>query len=346
MQRESGVVDRATAAALLASSPVADMWLDDTGRLQWLSSGAVGLLQDGGAAVGATLASLVAGEEQERVTAWLGGDLAAPCACRLAGREVLLYGRRLAPPVSGWRLTAVVAQPLEQDRRLRRLAAAIAHDFNNVLGAVGMFCQLLQGETVPTAAASFLGHLHTACRLGQNFTANLQLLSGRRTPRPAREALGRVVQGLESVLQGLLGDGFTLRLEIAASELPVVVDAGFVEQALLNLVKNAREAMPAGGVVAVRVERLDLSSPVAGVGGEVPAGTYMAIAVQDEGRGIAPALVDRVWELEFSSKETKAGVGLGLWVVRRIAELSGARLLLSSAEGEGTTVSLLFSPAV
>ncbi len=347
MQRESATMDRATAAAFLASSPLAEMWIDDAGRLQWLSSRAESLVRSaaGEAAIGSGFVDLVADTDRKRVAAWLDGDLAAPCPCRLADREALLYGRRLSPPASGCRVTVVEAQPLAHDRRLRRLAAAIAHDFNNVLGAVGVFCQLLQGGALPPSEASFVGHLHTACRLGQNFTANLQLLSGRRAPRLAKEALGPIVQGIEPVLRGLLGEGFVLRLEVTEDELPVMVDAGFVEQAVLNLVKNAREAMPSGGVVAVRVARLDLPSPVAGVDGEVPAGTYMAIAVQDEGRGIPAAAQERVWDLEYTSKETKAGVGLGLWVVRRIAELLAARLLLSSAEGNGTTVSLLLPPA-
>jgi len=240
------------------------------------------------------------------------------------------------------RVSVVVEPPLEEDDRLQRLASAIAHDFNNVLGSVGVFSQLLQGSDLPSPEASFVDHLLVACRLGQNFTANLQVLAGRRAARPSTVSLRQVVQGIESVLRGMLLDGFSFVLDLAEEERPVLVDTFFVEQALINLVKNAREAMPSGGTITLRSGLQSLDTPRPGPLGEVPVGTYMALQLQDQGRGIPATLHPVIWDITYTTKESKAGIGLGLWVVRRIMQMSGGHLLLDSIEGGGSTFILLF----
>ncbi len=334
------------ARALLEESPNAEFWLDEDMTVRYASAAAALLA---GVSVemlaGMAFCRLVCEKDRGDCESWLTGAEDAPLDCRLAAGQaaVRLYRRCLAGDPGGIRVSVVLQPAPDQDRRLGNMAAALAHDFNNTLGSAAVFGQLLKGSNLPAELAAFVDHLLVACRLGQNFTANLQIFSGRRTPRPSSLALAAVVHELEPVLRGMVQEECTLVFEFADPAEPIQADRFMVEQALINLVQNAREAMLEGGRMTVRcMLRVLENAAVSPDGQQVAAGRYMVLAVQDEGRGIARQDLGRIFDATYTTKQSKADIGLGLWVVRRIMQMTGGHVLVDSAIDHGSTFSLLF----
>lgn len=222
------------------------------------------------------------------------------------------------------------AQRLET---LGRLAGGVAHDFNNVLTVVQSCAELaqrryLRGED----AAVELTEIRLACERAQRLTRQLLTLSRREPLRSQELDLGQLVRGAEGMLASLAGDAIALQLELAEG-LRVRSEPARVEQVLLNLAMNARDAMPAGGRLVVRV-RLDQAAP-----DEEP---WVALDVTDTGVGMTSATLERALEPFFTTKEAGQGTGLGLATVHQAVAQVGGRITLDSAPGEGTTVTLRF----
>jgi signal transduction histidine kinase len=227
-----------------------------------------------------------------------------------------------------------------------RLAAGLAHDFNNalhvVLGNLGRVEARLPDEADVRTA------LGRAKRAGEHVAAlTRQLLAfARRSgldPRPV--ALNTVLAGSGEALSRVLGEGVELRYDLDPGLPPCVVDPARVEAALLDLLANARDAMPGGGRATVRTGTawLDEAAVVAGGDGLRP-GRYVVLAVEDEGPGMPPEVLARAAEPFFTTKAGK-GTGLGLATVHGFVRQSGGRLEISSAPGRGTTVRMLFPAA-
>jgi two-component system, cell cycle sensor histidine kinase and response regulator CckA len=120
----------------------------------------------------------------------------------------------------------------------------------------------------------------------------------------------------------------------------VLVDQGQVEQVVINLVVNARDAMPDGGTLTIRTSNISVAEPMAAAGEMLPAGEYVRIDIVDTGTGIDPAIIDRIFEPFFSTKPMGAGTGLGLATVYGIVKQSGGHVVIVSKQGEGTTFSI------
>jgi signal transduction histidine kinase/ActR/RegA family two-component response regulator len=242
--------------------------------------------------------------------------------------------------LGGERLEAQLAQTLRL-QAVGQLAGGIAHDFNNLLTAMIGFCDLLLLRHRP-GDQSFADVMQI--RQNANRAASLvrQLLaySRQQTLQPRVISLSEVLAELAHLLRRLIGGAIDLKLEHGRDIHPVMVDQGQVEQVVINLVVNARDAMPEGGTLTIRTANLTAAAPMPAVGEMLPAGDYARIDIVDTGSGIEPEIIDRIFEPFFSTKPVGAGTGLGLATVYGIVKQSGGHVAIESEMGAGTTFSI------
>jgi two-component system cell cycle sensor histidine kinase/response regulator CckA len=245
-----------------------------------------------------------------------------------------------APRAGDERLEAQLAQTLRL-QAVGQLAGGIAHDFNNLLTAMIGFCDLLLLRHRP-GDQSFADVMQI--RQNANRAASLvrQLLaySRQQTLQPRMISLSEVLAELAHLLRRLIGGAITLKLEHGRDIYPVLVDQGQVEQVVINLVVNARDAMPEGGTLTIRTTNANIETPMPAAGEMLPPGDYVRIDIVDTGSGIAPEIADRIFEPFFSTKPVGAGTGLGLATVYGIVKQSGGHVVIASKLGEGTTFSV------
>jgi len=236
-----------------------------------------------------------------------------------------------------------LADELRQSQKLEaigRLAGGVAHDFNNLLTAITANAALAREDLGPDhpARASIEGVLDAA-RRAAGLTRQL-LAFGRRQPiEPRPLDLSACVEGMRGILAPLLGERVELELRLAPGLPAAVADPVQVEQVLINLAANARDAIaPGGGRITVTTAARTVER--AGTGAR--AGRYVELAVSDDGAGIPPHLLPHVFEPFFTTKAPGAGTGLGLATVYGIARQHGGLAEISSEVGRGTTVRVLF----
>ncbi|MDX1566560.1 MAG: PAS domain S-box protein [Longimicrobiales bacterium] len=235
------------------------------------------------------------------------------------------------------------AQKMES---IGQLAGGIAHDFNNLLTVVLGECEIALnavGEDDPLESS--LTHIRSAGQRASMLTRQLLTFSRRQPVDPVVFDLNEVVRDMESMLTRVIGEKIRLETRVGADPVPVRADRGQVEQVLVNLVVNARDAMPDGGTVRIETAtaRLDDHHPQVPV--EVPPGEYVLLAVTDTGVGMTDDVMDHVFEPFFTTKEMGKGTGLGLATCYGIAQQAGGFMEAESEPGEGTTMKLYLPTA-
>ena len=259
------------------------------------------------------------------------------------GRPLGLAGQ-LADVTERVALDAQLAHA-ERLEAIGRVAGGIAHDFNNTLTAIGGFATLIGDETAdPDAVRADATTIVDVVDRSRQLTRQLLAFARRTTLEPAVVDIRTTVHTLEPMLHRLLGD---VVVDIRQPSDPLVarVDAGQLEQAVVNLAVNARDAMPHGGSVTVATRRARLSP------GDIEddpavAGPFVAVSVSDTGSGMTDDVLARVFEPFFTTKEAGRGTGLGLAMVRDFMRQSGGHVRLASGPGVGTTVELLLPELV
>jgi PAS domain S-box-containing protein len=224
-----------------------------------------------------------------------------------------------------------------------QLTGGIAHDFNNLLAVVIGNLEFL-GERIRQDAQS-TKLLETATRAadrGADLTRRLLTFARRQPLRPAPANLNDIVSGITDMLGRTLGEMISVRVHLAESLWSVIVDHSQVENALLNLAVNSRDAMPNGGQLLITTRNMSVDAEVKTSFWEIPAGQYVEVAVSDTGIGMAPETLSRVFEPFFTTKETGKGTGLGLSMVYGFVTQSGGRIKIYSEVGQGTTVKMYF----
>jgi two-component system cell cycle sensor histidine kinase/response regulator CckA len=219
-----------------------------------------------------------------------------------------------------------------------RLAGGVAHDFNNVLTVVRGTAELALAELRPgdPLRGDLEEILRAAARAG-GLTAQLLAFSRRQVLQPQVLDLDARLRAMESMLPRLIGEDVALTLRLASAPARVRVDPGQFEQVVMNLVVNARDAMPDGGQVTIETSVVEVP-PGAGDGdGPVPAGAYVEVAVTDTGTGIDAAALPRIFEPFFTTKPAGHGTGLGLATVYGIVKQSGGTVQVATRPGRGTT---------
>jgi PAS domain S-box-containing protein len=250
------------------------------------------------------------------------------------------------------RLSAQLAQA-QKMQAIGHLTGGVAHDFNNLLTVISGSLEMMELEAQSNEnLRSFGESALDACRRAAALTQRLLAFSRQQPLRPTSVNVEQLLRGMEGLLGRTLGE--TIRIEITYPEglWPCEVDSAQLESAILNLSINARDAMPAGGVL--RIEAGNAAFPLAlgqlGPHAEPPAltpdeelsgGDYVVVSVSDDGSGIEPHLLSKVFEPFFTTKEVGKGSGLGLSMVYGFAKQSRGHVRIQSQLGRGTTIKLL-----
>jgi PAS domain S-box-containing protein len=231
------------------------------------------------------------------------------------------------------------AQKLEA---LGQLTGGIAHDFNNLLtviaGSAELLCDTLESGQPPRVLAEMIG---TAAQRGAELTSRL-LAFGRKQPlQPQLVDLGALIADMEGMLARTLGEHIDVRVIRPDGQMVVEIDPALLENAVLNLAINARDAMGDGGCLTIGLANTTFDS-IQAVAADVAPGQYVVLTVSDTGEGIAAELLPKVFEPFFTTKEIGKGSGLGLSMVYGFVKQSGGHIRLRSEPGRGTAVSLYF----
>ena len=234
--------------------------------------------------------------------------------------------------------TRLEAQPAHGKRlqALGALAGGIAHDFNNLLTAIlGAADEALQHPGLDPSLYDGLRHIRGGAQRGAALVAGL-LASGRpRAPGPEVVRVNDAVRDISGLLRRLLGQQVRLEVELEEPGRLVRVDPTQLDQALLNLAVNARDAMPGGGRLTVRTGHLTLPEPQSHGAERVQPGRYVTIEVADTGCGIPPEVLPRIFDPYFTTKRDRGGSGLGLASVRGAARQAAGFVSVESEPGRG-----------
>lgn len=224
-----------------------------------------------------------------------------------------------------------------------RLAAGVAHDFNNVLGVIRVEADLLLGEDgLPEEVADGLGHIREAVGRGVGLAERLMTLSRNRARELRPLELNEVVEGFTSMLHRLVKTGCTVEMKLADESTAIRGDPAILEQALMNLAINASDAMPEGGTLTLSTAPVEVGEELAARHPGARPGRYVHLSVTDTGTGIAPGDLDRIFEPLFTTKEEGEGTGLGLPTVYTAVKQHRGWLDVESELGQGTTFHLYF----
>jgi signal transduction histidine kinase/ActR/RegA family two-component response regulator len=240
-------------------------------------------------------------------------------------------------------------EQLRQGQKLEavgRLAGGVAHDFNNLLSVISSYAELMSSDPVlPPPLQEPLEEIRKATGRATRLTRQLLAFSRRQVFHVEVLDLNLVVAGLWPMLPRLLGPGIEVDARLSPEPSSIAADKGQLEQVLMNLVLNARDAMPAGGRLGITTgtEQLDRGGTSPDL--VVSPGTYVVLTVDDTGVGMDDAIKARLFEPFFTTKEKEKGTGLGLSTVLSIVRQSGGFVTVSSAPGKGSTFRAHFPKA-
>jgi diguanylate cyclase (GGDEF)-like protein/PAS domain S-box-containing protein len=222
-----------------------------------------------------------------------------------------------------------------------RLAGGVAHDFNNLLTAIQGHTELLLGDLEQSSVLrGDLQAIRDAAGRATALTRQLLAFSGRQVMQPRVLDVNDVVQDLEKMLRSVVGEHIALNSRLIQEDACVRVDPAQLEQVLLNLVLNARDAMPDGGNVTIDTATVRIAEPDP-LAAEVAPGNYVLLRVRDTGTGMSPDVAASAFEPFFTTKATGQGTGLGLSAVYGVVKQSGGHVWLESEPDAGTTASVL-----
>ena len=238
-------------------------------------------------------------------------------------------------------------QKLGQSQKMEamgQLTGGVAHDFNNLLTVIlGNAEHLAERLAANKELHKFADDIATAAERGSDLTRSLLAFARKQPLMPKDIDIGQKILGMEQLLRRTLGEHIECEFQLDPS-LPWLasVDPGQLASAVLNLVLNARDAMPLGGKLTVEVRNTSLGESDVDVNGEARPGDYVMVAVTDTGAGMSAEVAGRAFEPFFTTKEVGKGTGLGLSMVYGFAQQSGGSMQIRSEPGQGTAVKLFF----
>ncbi len=226
------------------------------------------------------------------------------------------------------------------------LAGGVAHDFNNLLSVILSYASLaLEDLPVSSPLRCDLAEIRDAAERASGLTRQLLAFSRRQVLEPRSIDLNASVTGLQRMLSRLLGEHIVQRTTLCPDLPKVFADAGQIEQVIMNLVVNARDAMPTGGTLTVATDAVTLDADSAAARGELAPVTYVRLTVTDTGCGMDAATCARAFEPFFTTKPVGRGTGLGLATVFGIVQQSQGQVRIASGVGRGTRVEILLPAA-
>lgn len=242
----------------------------------------------------------------------------------------------------------VTEEQLRQSQKMEavgQLTGGIAHDFNNLLAGITGSLEVIQvrlrqgrGSEVDRFITAALTSAHRAAALTQRLLA----FSRRQPLEPRATNVNELIAGMEDLIRHTVGPSITVSTLLSAAPGKVLCDTNQLENALLNLAINARDAMPAGGVLTIQTETLSITNELAQRRDLAP-GEYVCVSVADTGTGMPPEVAKRAFDPFFTTKPLGEGTGLGLSMIYGFAKQSGGQVMIDSTLGVGTTV-LMYLP--
>jgi PAS domain S-box-containing protein len=289
------------------------------------------------------------------------GQVLATATIRdISERIAVVRGKeRLKAEVEKERLEAEVEKErllneLHHARRLEslgELAGGIAHDFNNLLAVIINYAAFVADSLDAAAPAGDEEQRHTmrtdveqislAAQRAAHLTHQLLAFARREVVQPEIVDVNAVVTDVEQLLKSTLGEHIELRSELAPDLRSVLIDPGRLEQILVNLAVNARDAMPDGGTLTIRTANLDVDEDYTAHRAELSPGPYVELRVGDNGKGMTREVAERAFDPFFTTKPAGQGTGLGLATIYGIVEQAGGRVQIRSESGVGTTAIVL-----
>jgi PAS domain S-box-containing protein len=231
-------------------------------------------------------------------------------------------------------------EQLRQSQKMEavgQLAGGVAHDFNNILTVIHGHASLLLSSVLEESASKSAQQISQAAERAAALTRQLLTFSRRQLIQPKKLDMNKIVGNMIDLLGRLLGEDVSLQLNYCPSPAMVEADVGMMEQVLLNLAVNARDAMPKGGRLAVRISIVDLNEAHVQHHPEARVGCFVCVSKTDTGCGIPPENLQRIFEPFFTTKEIGKGTGLGLATVYGIVKQHRGWIEVESTVGKGTT---------
>lgn len=242
--------------------------------------------------------------------------------------------------ISSQKLTENALLRFQKMEAIGQLTGGVAHDFNNLLTVITGNLELLDMQIDDCRQRSLLKDAQDAADLGADLTARLLAFAKRSVLAPEAVNLNELILSLESILNRTLGANIELSTSLESHLSNPVIDPSQVENAIINLAINARDAMPTGGGLAIETKNIDIDQEYAENEIDLKPGRYVIISVTDTGTGMSKGVLSHVFEPFFSTKDLGRGTGLGLSTIYGFAKQSGGHVTVYSELGLGTTVNL------
>jgi len=241
-----------------------------------------------------------------------------------------------------------IAERLRHSQKMEaigQLAGGVAHDFNNILAVVMMHCGMLRAAPdLPPGARAGLEQIHAAAERAANLTRQLLLFGSKQVMQTRRLDLNEVVADVAQMLRHIIGEDVELQVVLHPTPLITRADAGMVDQVLMNLAINARDAMPDGGRLLIETTALTVDQDFIRLDADTAPGEYVGVIVHDSGPGIPAEILPRIFEPFFTTKDLGKGSGLGLATVFGIVKQHGGFLKVENEPGHGAKF-CVFLPA-
>ena len=265
-------------------------------------------------------------EEVRRINQELENRVATRTAERVALEDQLLHSQKM--------------------EAVGRLAGGVAHDFNNLLTVILGYNEMLRDRVSQDGAAmEYSGEVLRAAERASALTNQLLAFSRRQVAIPRLVDLNEIVLGIDKMLRRIIGEDIQLEVRLARGIPAVKVDPSHIDQVIMNLAVNSRDAMPGGGTLTIETAPVDLTAEYSGRHIGVEPGHYVMLAVSDTGSGMDAATKARLFEPFFTTKEKGKGTGLGLSIVYGIVKQNGGEILVYSEPNRGTSFKI-YLPAV
>ncbi len=255
------------------------------------------------------------------------------------------YGMMLCIDVTEHRRLEERLRQVEKLEAVGQLAGGVAHDFNNLLTAISGYCALAREAVGDGDGGEELQEIARAAERAEQLTGQLLAFSRQQVLRPVALDVGEVARELLPMLRRLIRENIRIALQTEDGLPPVCADRGQLEQVIMNLAVNGRDAMPSGGTLTIETRAPTGAERSARADGESDRGESVWLVVSDTGTGMAPEVIAHVFEPFFTTKEPGRGTGLGLATVHGIVTQTGGHVTIDSRPGAGTTVTITLPAA-
>jgi PAS domain S-box-containing protein len=235
----------------------------------------------------------------------------------------------------------ILEEQLRQSQKMEaigQLAGGVAHDFNNILAVIQMQTELSKiAGNFSAEQTACIDEIQVAANRAANLTRQLLLFSRRQRLQPRELDLSDSITGMTKMLRRILGEDIQMHFKYAPQPLFIQADAGMMDQVLMNLTLNSRDAMPEGGQLVIETAAVDFDAPAAELVPNARPGAFVRLSVGDTGCGIPPEIMPRIFEPFFTTKDVGKGTGLGLATVFSIVQQHQGWIGVNSAIARGTT---------